>query len=350
LIQRDASDEQMNAMQREPLGTTAVSATPIGLGLAALGRPAYINLGHGRDLGPESDKGALRAHCHRMLDLAWSLGVRYFDAARSYGLAEAFLGDWLESKRATIGSAQGSDRPAVGSKWGYTYTADWRLDADVHEVKDHRLAVLERQWHETERALGDWLGLYQIHSATLASGVLDDTAVLKRLAALKAGGLAVGLTTSGPTQADTLRRAAEIEIDGQPLFDVAQSTWNLLEPSSGSALAEWSAEGRGVVVKEALANGRLTQRNQEPDFSHRRRLLAQQVERLETTQDALALAAALAQPWSNVVLSGASTEAQLRSNLAALQVPWDDAASEALAEVSERPDDYWQGRAALAWN
>ena len=37
----------------------------------------------------------------------------------------------------------------VGSKWGYTYTADWRVDADVHEVKEHSAAVLERQWRES---------------------------------------------------------------------------------------------------------------------------------------------------------------------------------------------------------
>ena len=62
----------------------------------------------------------------------------------------------------------------VSSKWGYTYTADWAVDATVHEIKDHSAAALARQWPETDALLGPWLRLYQVHSATIESGVLDD--------------------------------------------------------------------------------------------------------------------------------------------------------------------------------
>ena len=53
------------------------------------------------------------------------------------------------------------------SKWGYTYTADWKIEADAHEVKEHSLAVLNRQAEESTSLLGPHLKLYQIHSATL---------------------------------------------------------------------------------------------------------------------------------------------------------------------------------------
>ena len=152
--------------------------TEIGLGLAALGRPAYINLGHADDLGPDRSPEALRARTHAVLDHAYSRGVRYFDAARSYGLAEEFLGSWLRSRR-----------PAgvtVASKWGYTYTANWRIDAEEHEVKDLSAATLRRQLAETREHLGAWLQLYQIHSATIESGVLEDDEVLSELAELRA--------------------------------------------------------------------------------------------------------------------------------------------------------------------
>jgi aryl-alcohol dehydrogenase-like predicted oxidoreductase len=327
------------------LGDCGLAVTPIGLGLAALGRPGYINLGHGDDLAAGRDEGAMRVHCHRMLDLAWDAGIRYVDAARSYGLAETFLGEWLRRRREA-----GAEVPVVGSKWGYTYTAGWSVEAKVHEVKDHRLPVLERQWAESSDRLGPWLRLYQVHSATLDSGVLDDAAVLGRLAALKAQGLAIGLTLSGPRQAETLSRAAAIIVDGRRLFDTVQATWNLLEPSSGPALAEAAAAGLGVIVKEAVANGRLTARNREPDFAARRAVLDREAERLGTTLDGLAIAAALAQPWSGCVLSGAATPGQLAANLAALSVPWDDAAAAALAAVAEAPVDYWRCRSALAWN
>jgi aryl-alcohol dehydrogenase-like predicted oxidoreductase len=139
-------------------------------------------------------------------------------------------------------------------------------------------------------------------------------------------------------------------LEGQRLFDVVQATWNLLEPSAGSALAEAHAAGMGVIVKEAVANGRLTSRNVAPAFAEQRTLLMREAERLGCSLDALAIAAALAQPWSGVVLSGAATIEQLHSNLAALAVPWDDQAAQALALLAEPAEHYWQTRAALPWN
>ena len=81
------------------LGKTGLAVSRIGLGLAALGRPGYITLGHAADLAGETDVEAMRAHAHAVLDAAWDAGVRYFDAARSYGLAEEFLGSWLTAPR-----------------------------------------------------------------------------------------------------------------------------------------------------------------------------------------------------------------------------------------------------------
>ncbi|GMA14133.1 aldo/keto reductase [Deinococcus metallilatus] len=281
-------------------------APRLGLGLAALGRPGYINLGHGQDVGADKDVEVLRARAWEVLDAAWSAGLRYFDAARSYGRAEEFLGGWLKAR---------GHEATVGSKWGYTYTADWRTDAETHEVKDHRLATLE-------------------------TGVLKDERVLARLAELAAEGTRVGLSTSGPKQADTLSKALAVRVDGVNPFSVVQATWNLLEPSAGEALAEAHAAGWNVVVKEAVANGRLTSRAEvAPALAH---LCAEQ----GTTPDAVALAAALAQPWADVVLSGATTVEQLQSNLASLRLTLD---LEALGDLAQPPERYWGERAGLAW-
>ena len=331
-------------MQLRTLGTTGLPVTPIGLGLAALGRPGYINLGHAADLGRTYDVATMEAHSHAVLDAAWQSGVRYFDAARSYGRAEQFLGNWLRARQIAPADV------TVGSKWGYVYTADWRVDAATHEVKAHDLVVLERQWQETQANLGPYLRLYQVHSATLESGVLDNSEVLAALSGLKREGVAIGLSLSGARQADTLRRALAVAADGVRLFDTVQATWNLLETSAGAALAEAHAAGMGVIVKEALANGRLTDRNAEPGLASKRTLLEQHARRLGTTIDALALAAALAQLWADVVLSGAATVEQLRSNVAALDVRWDAEAATALAALAEPPEVYWETRSRLAWN
>ena len=306
--------------------------SPIGLGLAALGRPGYINVGHGEDLRGQTDVAEMERNAHRVLDAAFDGGVRYFDAARSYGKAEAFLASWLERRRL------GADEVTVGSKWGYTYTAGWLVDADPPEVKDLSAATLRRQLVESRDLLGEHLRLYQIHSATLESGVLEDRQVLGDLEGLREDGLLVGFSVTGAQQAETILRALEIGI-----FDAVQATWNLLERSAGRALAEAHAAGVGVILKEALANGRLTARARDS-------LLAQVAAERGTTPDALGLAAALAQPWADVVLSGATTVEQLRSNLTALDVDWDEELDRRLAPLVEEPDRYWSTRAALPWN
>jgi aryl-alcohol dehydrogenase-like predicted oxidoreductase len=58
----------------------------------------------------------------------------------------------------------------------------------------------------------------------------------------------------------------------------------------------------------------------------------------------------LAQPWVDVVLSGAATVETLRSNLAALEVTWDADVDERLAALAEPADAYWDRRAGLPWN
>jgi aryl-alcohol dehydrogenase-like predicted oxidoreductase len=295
----------------------------IGLGLAALGRPGYINLGHDEDLPAGRAVEDLRARTHLLIEQAWQAGVRYFDAARSYGLAETFLGEWLTPERRT--------QLTVGSKWGYTYVADWRQDVATHEVKDHSLATFERQWPETLQALGGPPDFYLVHSLTLDSPALGDKQLLDRLRELADSGVRVGLSTSGPHQAETLRRALASDTP----FTAVQATWNVLETSAGSALAEAHAAGWFVVVKEAVANGRLTLKAGETPFNEFARQHG-------VTPDALAIGAAAAQPWADVVLSGAITAEQLESNLA-------HATAGPLTEFVQQPEEYWTERSALPW-
>jgi aryl-alcohol dehydrogenase-like predicted oxidoreductase len=313
-------------------GDVAQPRARLGLGLAALGRPGYINLGHGEDLGGRIEVSALEARAHEVLDVAFAGGIRYFDAARSYGEAERFLASWLEARGLEPGDV------TVASKWGYTYTAGWRVDAERHEVKDLSAATLRRQLAESLAVLGDHLRLYQIHSATIESGVLEDAAVLDELARLRERGVEIGLTTTGVGQRETIERAVENEA-----FDAVQATWNLLERSAAPALETARAAGTRVIVKEALANGRLTARGDSDVL-----LDAARSRGLEP--DALALAAALAQPWADVILSGAATVEQLESNLRSAAVVLDEELVTELEPLRESPEAYWTARAALPWN
>ncbi|HEU4629582.1 MAG TPA: aldo/keto reductase, partial [Gemmatimonadaceae bacterium] len=207
-----------------------------------------------------------------------------------------------------------------------------------------------RQVAESRERLGQHLDLYQVHSATLESGVLDDGAVLDELARLREAGLRAGLSVSGPRQADVVRRALEIERDGRRLFSAVQATWNLLERSAEDALDEAHRAGVQVIVKEALANGSLTERDEDAAIAPRLDILRAEGARLGVGMDAVALAAALARPWADVVLSGAATPDQLRSNLRALACVWDEAAEARLGGLALDPHAYWARRAGLPWS
>jgi len=296
----------------------------LGLGLAALGRPGYMTLGHAEDLASTAPD-AMERQAHAVMDAAYANGVRHFDTARSYGRAEEFLAHWLSS-RSPAGVR-------VSSKWGYRYTAGWQSTADSHEVKDLSRAHLDSQWEESRALLGKWLNVFQIHSVTLESGVLRDARVLERLAELKASGVEIGLSVTGARQADVIDAAIEI-----PVFTWVQATWNVLEPSSGPALQRAKNKGLQVITKEGLANGLLSSRGQ----------LAGWLEfaaKHGVTPDALALGVALRQPFIDVVLSGAATVAHLESNLRARNAPRTDE----WKAFSKTAANYWDERSRLAW-
>ena len=300
------------------------------LGLAALGRPAYLNLGREHALPEHRDVDAMRAQCHAVLDAAYAAGVRRVDAARSYGRAEEFLAQWL--------GARGHQDVQVSSKWGYAYVAGWRRDAATHEVKEHSVEQFTRQWRETEELLGAHVGLYNVHSLTADSPLFGDPDLLLALGGLRDSGVRLGFSTSGPHQGETVRRASELTVEGRRLFESVQSTWNVLETSVGPALAFAKDSGAEVFVKEGLANGRLA-----VDPPPRVRELA---DRHGVGPDAVALAAVRAQPWADVVLSGAASPDQLRANLEARDL---DLEPDELADCAEPAERYWATRASLPW-
>jgi aryl-alcohol dehydrogenase-like predicted oxidoreductase len=312
--------------------------TRLGIGLAAVGRPAYITAHRGPDLGTSRTVEALERRTHLLLDAAYAAGLRYVDVARSYGRAEEFAAHWIAARGADV---------EVGSKWGYRYVGDWQMGAQVHEVKDHSLAAFREQWPLTRDLLGDHLGRYLVHSATLDTGVLEDTALHRELATLREQGIRVGISTSGPRQADAIRAALDVEVDGAPLFTSFQVTWNLLEPSVGVAAAQAHARGAQVVVKESVANGRLAPGGDDGSVGVRH--VAALASRAGVGIDQLAIAAALAQPWAWRVLSGAATPEHLASHVVAAGLELDPGLVEEAFAAAQEPHDYWAQRSARPW-
>lgn len=329
---------QSSPLPSRTLGAAGPVVTRLGLGLAAIGRPSYHTLGHDQDLQGRSSRRALEAHAHAMLDSAWSRGIRTFDVARSYGDGENFLSHWLKRH------PMSAEDVTVCSKWGYTYTADWRPDATVHEVKNHGLPTLLRQWPESAERLLPWLDVYYIHSATFETGVLQDPAVLDALRELRdSRGLRVGLTVTGTNQADVLDFALR---EAKDVFSVVQATFNLLDSAVGPSLQRAHDAGWGVVVKEGVANGRLTSRATSPAV---RQTLLPLAEAMDTTPDAISLAWILSHDFVDVALSGASTVEQLHSNLQCTELHLTAAHLKTLSSLAQTPEAYWGDRKKLPW-
>ncbi|MDL4813933.1 aldo/keto reductase [Actinomadura opuntiae] len=305
----------------------------LGIGLAAVGRPAYINVGRTEELPSDRDVEQLRDATWRLLDSAYAAGIRWVDTARSYGRAEEFLSEWL--------AARTPDGVTVSSKWGYTYVGEWKTDAPVHEVKDHGIDRYCAQYEETRALLGDHLSVYQVHSLTEESPLFHDVRLQAALAEAAAQGVRVGFSTSGPRQAETIRHAMQLEVSGQRLFSTVQSTWNLLETSAEAALEEAHQAGLHVLLKEVLANGRLAV--QPPSA-----MQAMATEK-RVAADALALAAALSRPWADTVLIGAVSPGQLHANLEATRVSLDERELDVLSALRIAPVRYWRERSELPW-
>lgn len=318
-----------------------VSETKLGLGLAALGRPEYINIG--TSIGDNKTEAAFKQNAYHVLDEAYYGGIRYFDTAPSYGKGEEFLYQWNKERA--------HKDVVLGTKWGYTYVADWKIGYQgKHEIKEHSVSKLKEQWEVSKKLLPQ-LKNYQIHSATLESGVLDNEEVLNHLASLKEGyGIRIGITTSGADQSKVLEKATSIDVDGSPLFDSFQVTYNILESSTHPILRQLIASGKSVIIKEALANGRLFPNNVYKHYHNLYSVLTILSDKYQVGPDAIALRFCMDNLRPEIVLSGASSANHFHDNLkvhnfALLSEDIDLLKTHTVPSIS-----YWGERGDLKWN
>ena len=310
----------------------------LGLGLAALGRPGYINLGHNQNIGPDKSKQALYLQAEKVLSFAYQSGIQYFDVARVYGASEEFLSTWIRKQNQFNGF--------VGSKWGYEYLADWKIDTDVHERKDHSLSFLKKQWVETRLNLGKNIDLYQIHSVTSESNVLNDRDVLNELHNIKNSGIQIGISTSGPDQEETIKKLLEIN-RVEKIFSFIQCTINILEQSCQQTLIKASESGINIIAKEVFANGRLSAANKNFHQKEISNLVNIAID-LNLSLEELSLIWAYQQNYIKIVLTGAATVEQILSNIDAIGKS--DLTIPNLSDLSISKESYWQSRKSLKWN
>jgi len=315
--------------------------TKIGLGLAALGRPDYINIRSTTEIDKTVE--AFKTNTFKVLDEAYHLGIRDFDVAPSYGLGEAFLQEW--------NNLRAHNDVRLSTKFGYTYVANWEIGfKGKHEIKEHSLAKLNEQW-EISRALLPSLNIYQIHSATLDSGVLTNTEVLSRLHELKQHhNIKIGISSSGVEQTKIIDVAQKIAFDGRYLFDSYQVTYNIFEQSTNDILKELIASGKTVIIKEALANGRIFRNDNFKNHYTAYDYLETLSTKYKVGSDAIAMRFIMDTLEPTLILSGASTVNQLKQNIKALDFELNTTELSQLKSLTCLPQDYWLERSNLAWN
>ena len=316
-----------------------MSKTKIGIGLAALGRPEYINIREDKNI--DKTEEAFRENAFSVLDFAYNLGIRYFDTAPSYGKGEQFLLDWNKDRKFS--------EVVLGTKWGYTYVANWELGYQgKHEIKEHSIEKLQQQWKVSQLLLPE-LKIYQIHSATLDSGVLQNEAVLNQLHQIKKqSGLLIGLSASGDNQNEIIEEALKVKVDNEFLFDSFQITYNILEQSTFDILKVLKLKNKTIIIKEALANGRVFSQNNKETYTFLKGLS----EKYNVGIDAIAMRFVIDSVNPDYVLSGASNTVQLEQNIKCLQAEllFTNSEYEQLRSLHMPPSEYWEERSALSWD
>jgi len=257
-----------------------VKSLLLGLGTAAIGRPQYINIR--QEIPAEFSVEIFRKKGLAALEDAYRQGIRYFDTAPGYGMAEKLLMDWVAGKEdASI---------EIATKWGYTYVANFDPKAEVHEIKEH--------------------------SSTFETGVLRNERILNRLAVLKEEyGLHMGLSTTGANQVEVLKEALDVEVEGVALFDAFQVTYNLFDQSLATMSKEFLKHNKRLIIKEALANGRVFPNKKYPHYASAYKTLQTLADKYSVGLDAIALRFCMDSIDVYKVLSGASNSVHLSDNL-----------------------------------
>jgi aryl-alcohol dehydrogenase-like predicted oxidoreductase len=214
-------------VDRRPLGATGLAVSPIGFGAFKLGRNQGTKYAQRYEL-PDA------AAVQRLIDGVLDLGINLVDTAPAYGVSEDRVGVALGQRRAEV---------VLSTKVGEEF-ADGVSTYDFS--RDAVNASLERS---LRRLRTDAVDLVLVHAHRDDAQILDATDVVETLARAKERGVTRLVGWSGKTVEAAHRALA--------WADVLMVEYHADDTSHAGVIEAARARGVGVLVKKALASGRL---------------------------------------------------------------------------------------------
>ncbi|MEO8401226.1 MAG: aldo/keto reductase [Gammaproteobacteria bacterium] len=214
-------------MEKNPLGSSDVLVSLIGLGTVKFGRNQGVRYPQHFELPTDEEISEL-------LSAASYLGINLLDTAPAYGSSEERLGKLLKGKRKDW---------ILCTKIGEDYlNGESRFDFSAVGVQQSIIRSLKR--------LGtDYLDIVLVHSNGQDAKIIEEDRVFDFLAALKQAGIirAFGMSTK------TIE-GGMLAVDQS---DVVMVTYNPTQPEEHPVIAYAAEQNKGILIKKALASGHL---------------------------------------------------------------------------------------------
>jgi aryl-alcohol dehydrogenase-like predicted oxidoreductase len=217
-------------MVARELGRSGLRVTPLGFGAFKIGRNVGIKY-------PQPYELPCEEAVERLLNGVLDLGINYVDTAPAYGLSEERIGRLLSGRRGEFVLSTKVGESFEEGRSTYDFTAEGMRASVSRSLKRLR----------TER-----LDLLFIHAHADDRAILRETGAAETLRRLREEGVvrAIGLSAKTPQAA----------LEALAWADVLMVEHHLENRSFEPVIAQAARCGVGIVVKKALASGRLPAR------------------------------------------------------------------------------------------
>lgn len=225
-------------MKRNPLGQTGMQVSALGWGTVKLGRDQKLK--YPEQFVLPDDEQVLH-----LLGLVAECGINLIDTAPAYGTSEERLGKLLKKRRQDWVISTKVGEEFVDGESTFDFTAG------------HLRFSVERS---LRRLRSDYLDLVLVHSDGNDSDIIERYEVFDTLAELKRAGWIRAFGMSSKTLEGGLLTAK--------YADVVMVTYNPRDREELAVIEACQRQGKGVLIKKALASGHLTARSvteQDPD-------------------------------------------------------------------------------------